>query len=122
MADYRDLLVSKAFSVFAGAEYNRWLADLNSGSGRLKDAVMYEVSLLEEKPWAYMRDQVYPAFARFLKHKSLDPEDPERVVVAVFLKGRCFLLEGKKFMDVFQEMEGLNSSALHFRILRWFSE
>jgi len=108
VVDYSDLLVSKAF--------------LTSESRRLKDAVIYEVFLPEDKPWAYMRDQVYPEFTRFLKHNAIDPEDPTRVVVAVFSNDRCFLLEGRKFLDVFQDMEGMNSSALHFRILRWLNE
>jgi hypothetical protein len=40
-------------------------------------------------------------------------------VVAAFLGQRCHLLDGERFLDVLSEMDGLNASALHFRVLRW---
>jgi glycosyltransferase involved in cell wall biosynthesis len=52
------------------------------------------------------RDQTYPLFARYLKGQGVDPENPKYVVVAVFFKDRCHLLEGREF----------------FRILHWLAE
>ena len=59
------------------------------------------------------RDQTYPLFARYLKGQGVDPENPKCVVVAVFFKDRCHLLEGREF---------LNTEALYFRILHWLAE
>ena len=52
------------------------------------------------------RDQTYPLFARYIKGQGVDPENPKCVVVAVFFKNRCHLLEAGNF-------EGLNPEALH---------
>ena len=68
------------------------------------------------------RDQTYPLFARFLKGQGVDPENPKCVVVAVFFKDRCHLLEGREFLKVLRKLEGLNTEALHFRILNWLAE
>ena len=47
-------------------------------------------------------------------------EDAARgVVVAAFLGDRCHLIDGERFYDVLCEMEGLDASALHFRVLQW---
>lgn len=122
MADYLELLSSKAFKTIKGVDYNRIRAELTSEGGSHFGYTFCEVPLMEDRPWAYLRDKVYPDFARYMKLNSGDPEDPDQVVVAVFYKDRCFLVEGTKFMEVFREVEGLNSSALHFRILRWLAQ
>jgi hypothetical protein len=44
------------------------------------------------------------------------------VVVAVFFKDRCHLLEGREFLKELCELERLNTEALHFRILNWLAE
>ena len=68
------------------------------------------------------RDQTYPLFARYIKGQGVDPENPKCVVVAVFFKNRCHLLEGGEFLKMLRELEGLNTEALHFRILHWLAE
>ena len=59
------------------------------------------------------RDQTYPPFARYIKGQGVDPENPKCVVVAVFFKDRCHLLEGMEFLKVLRELEELNTEALH---------
>lgn len=120
MADYLDLVAQKAFRIVPGAAYNRVLEELTAG-GNPEKLIFYEVPLGEGKPWEWLRDRVYPALADYLKNKSIDPEDPDRVVVSVFHKERCYLLSGRDFIRVFQEMEGLNAAGFHFRVLKWLA-
>jgi len=119
MVNYLDALAAKAFKAIHGAEYNRTLSELTEGGKNPQRLLFYEVPLGEGKPWEYLRDKVYPAMARYLKAKKIDPEDPDRVVVAVFHGDRCFLLTGRRFVDLFLEMEGLTREAFHFRVLQW---
>ncbi len=119
MGAYLDLLLGKAYLSMPGEHYNRYRQDLaDSAQERV---LHYELSLMEDRPWEYLRDRVYPFFARYLKYKSLDPESPEGVVVAVFRGSTCYLIKAKDFIDVFKEMEGLNPTAYHFRVLRWLN-
>jgi len=117
MDPFRDLLFSKAFQVVPGALYNQVSQGLRE-SGNL---LFYEVVLREETPWKHLRDQVYPALARYLRHKSLSPELPEGVVVSLFFQDRFYLLEGSEFMKFYGEIEGLDSEAFHFRVRDWTS-
>lgn len=118
MADYLESLASRAFRIIPGAEYNAVRSEIDSAEA----PVFYEIALGDGMPWEYLRDRVYPAFARFLNNRSIDPEEPKGTVVAVFYRERCFLLDGKKFLEVFKEMEGLNSASFHFRVQRWLIE
>jgi len=118
MADYLDTLAARAFRIIPGVQYNAVRAEFDSSQA----PVFYEVVLGEGKPWEYLRDRIYPAFARFLRDRSLDPEDPKGMVVAVFHRERCFLLDGRKFLEVFKEVEGLDSSSFHFRVLHWLAQ
>lgn len=122
MADYLELLAAKAFKIVPGPEYNKTLAELTEGGKNPEKLVFYEVALGEGKPWAWLRDHVYPALVNYLKNKSIDPEDPDRLVISVFWRDRCFLLAGRDFLSIFQEMEGINGPAFHFRVLRWLSQ
>jgi hypothetical protein len=117
MDPFRDLLFSKAFQVVPGPLYNQVSQGLRE-SGNL---LFYEVVLREETPWKHLRDQVYPALARYLRHKSLSPELPEGVVVSLFFQDRFYLLEGSEFMKFYGEIEGLDSEAFHFRVRDWTS-
>jgi hypothetical protein len=117
MASYADILTAKASHSLLGSEYNRYLDSFADPSGRI--TLFYEVPLLEERPWSHLRDQVFPAFSRFLRSKALDPETGEGVLVALFLGQKCHLIEGPRFLQAFQEIERLNSSAFHFRVLQW---
>jgi len=120
VASYIDILKGKAFTTLSGIDYNRYREEkINAGK---TSELYYEVSLLENKPWQYLRDRVYPAYARFLKTKKIDPESGEDVIVAVFLGKNCYLLSGEKFIDVYKEIEGLTRQAMRFRILKWLSE
>jgi len=119
MASYIDLLLGRAYQSMPGEHYNAYRQRLaDSGQQKL---LHYEVSLMQERPWEYLRDKVFPSFARYLRDKSLDPETGQGVVVAVFMGTNCHLLRGEDFIEVFREMEGLNSTAYHFRVLRWLN-
>ncbi len=119
MASYADILTAKAAHSLAGSDYNRYLDSFIDPTGRI--SLFYEVPLLQEPPWSHLRDQVFPAFSRFLKSKSLDPETGDGVLVALFLGERCYLIEGPRFLQAFREIEGLSSSAFHFRVLQWLA-
>lgn len=120
MPDYLNLLFGRAYESMEGEFYNRY-RELQGEKEDREATLYYEISLLEPKGWEYLRDQVYPAFTRYLRDKSIDPERPKGVVVAVFYGSRCYLLKGEDFVEVFREMEGLNPSAYHFRVLRWLN-
>jgi len=120
MADYLELLAQRAFRIVPGAAYNRVLGELTAG-GNPERLIFYEVALGEGKPWEWLRERVYPALAGYLKNKSVDPEDPDRVVVSVFHRDRCYLLSGREFIRVFQQMEGLDAAGFHFRVLNWLA-
>lgn len=118
MQDFRATLIAKAFREIPGEAYNRVLGELTSGDW---PPLIYEVVVPEAGPWEGFRDAAYPPFARYLKSKRIDPEDPRGVVVAAFLGSRCFLLEAPAFLAILREMDGLSASALHFRVLRWLA-
>lgn len=118
MADFRDLIVGKAVRSVPGEAYNRLLPQLTADGSTL----LYELVVPEGGRWEDFRDTAYPPFVRYLKQKHRDPENPRDVMVAAFLRDRCYLLSGKAFLDVLREMEGLNSAALHFRLLQWLVE
>jgi hypothetical protein len=114
MADFRALIFAKASKIIPGVAYNRVLQELSEEG-------TYEVILPADGSWEHFRDHAYPPFVRYLKGKSFDPEDPRGVTVAVFFQDRCYLLDGRAFLDVLREMEGLNTAALHFRVLQWLT-
>jgi hypothetical protein len=118
MADYRDLLFSRAFLVVPGPQYNEVSQQLRES----QNLFFYEVILPPDTPWESMRDRVYPALARFLNFKFLDPEMGRGVVVSLFFQDRFYLLEGSEFMKGYMEMEGLDPEAFHFQVLDWLSE
>lgn len=118
MADFRDAILSKAFKVIPGMAYNQFRQDVSES----EKTIFYEVVLPLEGSWDSFRDRVYPAFVRYLKNKSIDPESPSGVTVAAFFKDRCHLIDGRRFLEALMELEGLSQSALHFRILRWLSD
>jgi hypothetical protein len=118
MPDFRDLLREKAAETIAGAAYN----DLRRRRAASEDgdrALYYEVLVAPSGAWESFRDESFPQFARWLRAQGVDPQAPRGVVVAAFLGDRCHLLDGARFLEVVSEMEGLNPSALHFRILQW---
>jgi len=117
MPGYLDILLGKAFYTIPGEAYNRYRQKVEEGINPPK--LFFELSLMEERPWAYLCDRAYPLFVRYVRAKRLDPRSGEGVVVAVFQGTRCHLLKGEAFLQVFQEMEGLDSAALDLRIKQW---
>lgn len=120
MTDYRDALFARARLVIRGADYNRAREEIESGTEPgLSAKLFYEVVLDDVVGWEDFRDRTYPRFVRYLRDKKYDPEAPRSVLVAIFASERCLLLPGADFMAVLTELEGLNASALHFRVLQW---
>jgi hypothetical protein len=118
MDPFRDLLFSKAFQIVPGSRYNQVSQDLRE----TQNILFYEVVLREDTPWEYLRDQVYPLLARYLRHKSISPELPEGVVVSLFFHDRFHLLRAAEFLRAYREKEGLDPDAFHARVLEWLSE
>ena len=122
MATYMDMLSKRAFRVIPAEQFNVVRQEMTAGGRNPEGLLFYEVPLGEGKPWEYLRDKVYPMMARYLKAKKVNPETPDKVVVAVFHRDRCYLLTGKSFIEVFLEVEGLNPQSFHFRVLQWLSQ
>jgi hypothetical protein len=120
MSDFRHPLLNRAFRVVPGPEFNRVRRELLEGADVVP--VVYEVVLPEHGSWEEFRDRTLPLMMRYLRAQGVDPENPRRLVVALFHRDHCYLLEGRAFLDAVCELEGLNASALHFRVLRWLSE
>jgi len=118
MDPFRDLLFSKAFQVVPGPRYNQISQDLRE-SGNI---LFYEVVLREDTPWEHLRDQVFPALARYLSHKSISPEEPKGAVVSLFFQDRFYLLEASEFLQVYRKIEGLDPDAFHLRVEAWLAE
>jgi len=118
MAGYRQLFFSKAFSVVPGPQYNEVSRHLRES----QNLFFYEVILTPDTTWESLGNRIYPALARFLKYKSLDPEMGRGVVVSLFFQERFYLLEGPEFMKSYAEIEGLDPEAFRSRVLDWLSE
>ncbi|UCG11676.1 MAG: hypothetical protein JSU72_14230, partial [Deltaproteobacteria bacterium] len=71
------------------------------------------------KSWEFLRDRVYPQFARYLKAKRFNPTEAKGVIVAVFHEERCYLLTGEDFLQVFRETEGLDVGGFHLVVQQW---
>ena len=117
MHSYFEILLRRSFEDIPGQDYNQYRQDVFERIGQ--SYLFYEISLMEEKPWEFLRDSVYPAFARYLKAKSCDPEKANNVVVAVFHTERCYLLAGKDFFEVYGEMEGLDAYEFSSTVSSW---
>lgn len=118
MDPFRDLLFSKAFQVVPGPRYNQVSQDLREKGNIL----FYEVVLREDTPWEHLRDQIYPVLARYLRHKSINPEVPEGVVVSLFYHDRFYLLQAPEFLRAYREKEELDPDAFHARVLEWLAK
>jgi len=120
MSDFRDNILSRAFQVVPGVEFNRARRELLERADIAPG--IYEITLPERGSWESFRDATFPLLVRYLKSQGVDPEYPTRLVAAVFLKDRCYFIEGVEFMKALRELEGLNHEALHFRVLRWLTQ
>ena len=120
MSDYGASLISRAFRIIPGADYNRTLEEsFEEMAATGLRQLFYEVVLSAEKPWEDFRDKHYPTFSKFMKSRSISPEKPQGVIVAVFLAKQCYLLDAQEFVNVLVEMEGLDSATLHSRMGQW---
>jgi hypothetical protein len=113
------LLLDKAFETLPGERYNEYLGDVTERMG--KTFLFYEISLMEPRPWAHLRDRIYPDFARYLKAKRRDPAQGSGVIVAVFTEKKCHLLKGEDFLAVYREMERLDGVAFTEKVTQWLS-
>lgn len=120
MSAFRDVIFSKAFKVVPGPDYNRTLGELYERLG--EKTLFYEVVMPDDTSWEAVREKIYPRFVRYMKNKSIDPETAPGVVVSVFFGDRCYIMQGRGFIEALREIEGLDSAALHFRVLRWLAE
>jgi hypothetical protein len=117
---YLGKLLHHAYESIPGELYNQYRRDVTE---RLADThLFYEVSLLEEKSWEFLRDQIFPFFVRYLRAKLVDPEHASGVVVAIFHKDRCHLIQGKDFLTAFGEIERLDGRELHDKVQQWLSD
>ncbi len=116
MEDFRHALIAKAHREIPAEAYNRVLGELTATDW---PPLVYEVVVPEAGPWESFRDAAYPPLARYLQSRRIDLEDPRGVLISAFLGSRCFLVEAPAFVDLLREMDGLNRSALHFRVLQW---
>ncbi len=119
MVPYLEMLLAKSFEAIPGESYNQYRLDVAEQIGA--SYLFYEVSLMEEKPWRFLRDRVYPVFARYIKAKLYDPASARGVVVAIFHADRCYLLKGEDFLKTYREMEGLDAAAFLEKVQQWLS-
>ena len=119
MLPYLEMLLEKSFEVIPGESYNQYRQEVEEQVA--ESYLFYEVPLMEEKPWQFMRDREYPLFARYLKAKGLDPHTAHGVVVAIFHADRCYLLSGEDFLETYHEMEGLDAAAFSEKVQQWLA-
>lgn len=120
VARYLEMLLDKTFETFPGERYNQYFGDVTERMG--KTFLFYEISLMEPRPWAHFRDEIYPNFARYLKAKRRDPERGSGVIVAIFVGEKCHLLKGEDFLAVYRAMERLDGVAFTERVTQWLSQ
>ena len=117
VTDFRKTILSKAFQVLPGTEFNRTWGELWEGGN-----FVFELVVPEHGSWEEFRDKNYPIFAKYLKSKFLTPEYPSGVVVAVFFREECYLVTGPDFIQAFREIEGLKDPEdFHSRVREWLS-
>jgi hypothetical protein len=120
MSNYIACLISRAFRVIPGADYNRALEEsFDEMAATGVRYLFYEVLLNEEKPWEDFRDKTYPTFCKYMKSRSISPEKPLGVIVALFLANQCHLLDAQQFVNVLVEMERLDAASLRSKIGQW---
>jgi hypothetical protein len=117
---FRDILLSKAFLLVPGPEYNKVSYEMR-GEGSMKKLTFYEVVLLQEQEWAHLRDRIYPSLVRYLKAKSVHLKRPAGVIISLFY-GDCFhLIEAVEFLQAYREIEGIDSAAFQWRVRQWLA-
>ena len=119
MLPYLEVLLEKSFEIIPGESYNQYRREAEEQMA--ESYLFYEVPLIKEKPWKFIRDREYPLFARYLKAKGLDPLTAHGVVVAIFHTDRCYLLSGEDFLKTYHEKEGLDSDEFQERVRQWLA-
>ena len=119
MLPYLETLLAKSFEVIPGESYNQYRLDVAEQIGAIH--LFYEVPLMEEKPWRFLRDRVYPLFARYIKAKLYDSATARGVVVVIFHTDRCYLLKGEDFLKAYREMEALDTAAFLEKVQQWLA-
>ena len=119
MVPYLEMLLEKSFEVIPGESYNQYRQEVEEQIA--ESYLFYEVPLIEEKPWQFVRDREYPLFARYIKAKGINPHTAQGVVVAIFHADRCYLLKGEDFLITYREMEDLDAGAFLQKIQQWLS-
>jgi hypothetical protein len=119
MLTYLEMLREKSFEVIPGESYNQYRQEVEEQVAQ--SYLFYEVPLMPEKSWQFIRDREYPLFARYLKAKGVDPHTAHGVVVAIFHSNRCYLLSGEDFLKTYFEMEGLDVAASVEKVQQWLA-
>ncbi len=120
--NFRDKLLSKAFLVVPGIDYNRVSYELRERNSDVRFQ-FYEVVLDDTKTWNYLEDIVYPSLVRHLRYKSIDPVlAAEGVVVSLFFDGNFYLIGYRDFIKVYCEMERLDEKNFRVQVIVWLSD
>jgi hypothetical protein len=118
--DFKDRLLGRAFRVVPGTNYNGVSYELRE-KNRSTSFQLYEVVLDENSTWDYLKDQIYPSLARFLKYKSVDPAVGRGVVISLFFMNQFYLIDYPDFVRVYCEIEGLTEGAFRLHVITWLS-
>ena len=114
------MLFPRALRVVPWIDYNGVsyeLREKNTGTS----FQLYEVILEENSAWDYLKDQIYPSLARYLKYKSMDPAVGKGVVISLFFMNHFYLIDYPDFVKVYCEMEGLSERDFRLRVITWLT-
>jgi len=117
---FREAVLAAAFLRVPGEQYNTARRQFLQRNGSAP--VLYELTLPERADWIEWRDKTFPLLAKYLKAQGVDPERPRAAVIAAFYGNNCHFIEAEKFLNALKEQEGLNTAALHFRMLQWLAD
>ena len=116
MSGFPEDLLSRAFRSGHGTQYNRVSYEMRESRPSVR---FYEVVLEPDARWDKLRDEVFPAMARYMRSKGLDPVTGTGLVVTLFHGERFHLLEGAEIVKAYIETERLNRAAYARRVERW---
>ena len=119
-SNFKDMLFPRAFRVVAGTDYNGVSHELRE-KNRGTSFQLYEVILEENSAWDYLKGQIYPSLARYLKYKSMDPAVGKGVVISLFFMNHFYLIDYSDFVKVYCEMEGLSERDFRLRVITWLT-
>jgi hypothetical protein len=114
MPDFRELIINKALRSFPGVQYNAMLEEISESN-----KLVYELILPSDADWPKFRDAAYPAFARYLKARKLNVENPKNIAITIFHEGRCYQLEALEFIEAYKTIENLNKKTFRARVKEW---